>query len=69
MQVFDEKRCYRTDEIAVLLGTAISTVYRMIRNIEEPLRAFRLKTNGQLRVHGKDLNQYLIKHQVDPVNE
>ncbi len=69
MQVFDEKRCYRPDEIAGCLNVNISTVYRMIRSIEDPLPAFRLKSNGQLRVHGQSLNSYLATHQVDPLNE
>lgn len=69
MQVFEDNRCYRPDEVATLLGANISTVYRMIRSIEEPLPAFRLKTNGQLRVHGREINHYLTTHKVDPLSE
>ena len=69
MSIFDEKRCYSPVHVAEVLATDICTVYRMIRNIENPLPAFKLKSNGQLRVHGKDLNEYLSKNKVDPLNE
>jgi len=69
MSIFDEERCYSPVHVAEVLAIDTCTVYRMIRNIENPLPAFRLKSNGQLRVHGKDLNEYLRKNKVDPLNE
>jgi hypothetical protein len=69
MSIFNDERCYRPDEIADKLRADISTIYRLIKDIDDPLPAFRLKNNGQLRVHGKDLNQYLESHKVDPLNE
>ncbi|KQC07935.1 MAG: hypothetical protein APR54_00010 [Candidatus Cloacimonas sp. SDB] len=69
MHVFNESRCYTPLRVSEILSVDITTVYRMIRCIEDPLPAFRLKNNGQLRVHGKDLNEYFESHQVDPLNE
>ena len=67
MKMFDDTKCYPPYRVAEILSVDISTVYRLIRSIEEPLPAFRLKTNGQLRVHGKDLNTYFEDHKVDPL--
>ena len=69
VQVFKENRCYTPQRISEILEVDISTVYRLIRDIDDPLPAFRLKRNGQLRVHGKEINKYLEKHKVDPLNE
>lgn len=69
VQVFNESRCYTPVYVAEILNVDISTVYRLIRDIDDPLPAFRLKTNGQLRVHGKEINKYLEDHKVDPLNE
>lgn len=69
VQVFNESRCYTPVNVAEILNVDISTVYRLIRDIDDPLPAFRLKTNGQLRVHGKEINKYLEDHKVDPLNE
>ena len=69
MNVFNEERNYRTDEIADILRVDRSSVYRWIRDIENPLPAFRTKENGQLRCSGKDLNQYITKNQVKPEYE
>jgi predicted site-specific integrase-resolvase len=69
IQVFKESRCYTPVNVAEILNVDISTVYRLIRDIDDPLPAFRLKTNGQLRVHGKEINKYLEDHKVDPLNE
>ena len=69
MQVFKEQRCYTPLRVSEILSVDISTVYRLIRDIDDPLPAFRLKNNGQLRVHGKDLNTYFEDHKVDPLNE
>ncbi len=69
MSIFKDERNYRTDEIAEILRVDRSTVYRWIRDILDPLPAFRTKENGQLRCSGKDLNDYLNKHKVRPEYE
>ena len=69
MSVFNEERNYRTDEIADILRVDRSSVYRWIRDIENPLPACRTKENGQLRCKGKDLNAYLDRHKVRPEYE
>ena len=50
MSIFNDERNYRTDEIADILRVDRSSVYRWIRDIENPLPAFRTKENGQLRL-------------------
>ena len=62
-------RYYRPDEIAAVLNVARSTVYRMIRDIADPLPAYRINDKGPLRVHGKDINKYLESHKVRPEYE
>jgi len=62
-------RYYRPDEIAEALKVDRTTVYRMIRDVLDPLPAYRVNKDGPLRVHGKDLNQYLANHKVQPENE
>jgi len=69
MRIFKDERNYRTDEIAEILRVDRSSVYRWIRDILDPLPAFRTKENGQLRCSGKDLNDYLNKHKVRPEYE
>lgn len=69
MSIFQDERCYRPDEIAAKLNAALSTVYRLIKDIDDPIPAFRLKNNGQMRVYGRDMNAYLENHKVDPLNE
>ncbi len=69
MSIFKDERNYRTDEIAEILRVDRSSVYRWIRDILDPLPAFRTKENGQLRCSGKDLNDYLNKHKVRPEYE
>ena len=69
MSIFKDERTYRTDEIADILKVDRSSVYRWIRDILDPLPAFRTKDNGQLRCARKDLNDYLLKHKVRPEYE
>ncbi len=69
VQVFNESKCYTPLRVSEILAVDISTIYRLIRDIDHPLPAFRLKSNGQLRVHGKEINKYLEDHKVDPLNE
>ena len=69
MSIFNNDRNYRPDEVASKLRVSRNTVYRWIRDILDPLPAFRTKENGQLRCSGKDLNLYLQKHKVRPEYE
>ncbi|MCB5252617.1 MAG: helix-turn-helix domain-containing protein [Candidatus Cloacimonetes bacterium] len=69
MNIFKDERNYRTDEIADILRVDRSSVYRWIRDILDPLPAFRTKENGQLRCSGRDLNEYLESHKVRPEYE
>jgi len=67
MKLFDDKRSYRPDEIAERIEVHISTVYRMINDIDNPLPAFRIKR--QLRVNGAAANRYFEKQKVNPLEE
>jgi len=69
MSIFRDDRNYRPDEVAATLRVNRTTVYRCIKDILDPLPAFRTKENGQLRCSGKDLNEYLTKHKVRPEYE
>jgi excisionase family DNA binding protein len=69
MTAFDADRAYRPDEIAAALRVSRKTVYRWIRDIGNPLRAFRTTENGQLRCYGNDLNKYISANQVRPEYE
>ncbi len=62
-------RYYRPDEIAEALKVDRTTVYRMIKDVLDPLPAYRVNDRGPLRVHGNDINRYLEKHKVQPHNE
>jgi excisionase family DNA binding protein len=69
MSIFNDDRNYRTDEVADILRVDRSSVYRWIRNIPDPLPAFRTKEGGQLRCKGSALNAYIQKHEVRPEYE
>jgi len=69
MGIFKEDRCYRPDEIADQLHVDKSTVYRLIKDMDHPLPAFRIKEQGQLRCYGRDINKYLEDHKVRPEYE
>jgi excisionase family DNA binding protein len=60
---------YRPDEIAELLNVDKGTVYRLIRDIEDPLPALRLSKKGALRVAGRDLQEWMENHKVHPEDE
>lgn len=68
-RLFSDERCYRPDEIAEILQVDVSTVYRMIKDLDKPLYAFRLAGNRQLRVWGGDLNAYVEQSRVKPEEE
>lgn len=67
-KLFHAGRSYRPDEIAQKLAVDICTVYRMIRDIDDPLPAFRLR-GRVLRVEGRELIQYLERRKVNPADE
>jgi len=69
MNLFQDDRGYRPDEIAEKLNVDRSTIYRLIRKVFNPLPAYRTKENGQLRCFGRDINKYLQKYMVQPHNE
>ncbi len=66
--LFDSGRSYRPDEIAKKLAIDICTVYRMIRDIDDPLPAYR-PYGRALRVHGAEIVKYLERHKVKPEDE
>lgn len=68
MKLFEEDRTYRPDEVAERIGAHISTVYRMINDIEDPLKAFRLRGRS-LRINGADANAYFERRKVNPLDE
>lgn len=67
MKLFDDKRSYRPDEVADRIEVHVSTVYRMIRDIDDPLPAFRL--GRQLRINGAEANRYFEQKKVNPLEE
>lgn len=69
MDLFKSDRCYRPDEIATILGLDKSTVYRMMKDIDDPLPSYRAAGKRQLRAKGKDLNAYMERHRVRPTEE
>ncbi|MCD8479315.1 MAG: helix-turn-helix domain-containing protein [Candidatus Cloacimonetes bacterium] len=67
-ELFRGDRSYRPDEIAEKLKVDICTVYRMIRDIDDPLPAFRPHGRA-LRVEGAELIRYLERRKVRPEDE
>jgi excisionase family DNA binding protein len=67
-ELFRPDRSYRPDEIAQKLSVDVCTVYRMIRDINDPLPAFRPHGRA-LRVEGAELIRYLDRRKVKPENE
>ncbi len=68
-KLFKDDHAYPPNVIAARLGASRAKVYKMIGDINDPLPAFRLGGNGSLRVTGKDINNYLANHKVEPENE
>lgn len=66
--MFRDDKCYRPDEVAKVLSISTRSVYRKIQDVEDPLPAIRM-SRGTLRIPGDKLNQYLERHQVDPLEE
>lgn len=67
-ELFRSDRSYRPDEIAQKLSVDVCTVYRMIRDIDDPLPAFRPHGRA-LRVEGAELIRYLQRRKVKPEYE
>lgn len=67
-KMFESGRSYRPDEIAEKLNVDVCTVYRMIRNVNDPLPAFRPHGRA-LRVEGRQINIYLERRKVRPEDE
>jgi excisionase family DNA binding protein len=70
-EMFRSDRSYRPDEIAEKLQIDVRTVYRMIRDIVDPLPAYRPCGRGgrALRVEGAELIRYLERRKVRPEEE
>ena len=62
-------RCYRPDEVAKKLNIHVRSVYRHIGDPLDPLPALRLHKGGPLRIPGPELNRWLDRRRVDPLNE
>lgn len=59
-------RYYRPDEVAELLSVDKTTVYRMIRDIDDPLPAIKLVGDRCLRIPGQGLSEWLERRRVNP---
>lgn len=69
MQIFDDERNYYPFQVADILEVHKSTIYRMIRDIDDPLPAFRLRRNGRLKINGRELNKFIEKHKINVLEE
>jgi len=68
-KLFKDDRCYRPDEVAKILSIDIKTVYRRIKDLDNPFPCFRLKNHGPLRLPGNKMNKFLEDNKVDPLEE
>jgi excisionase family DNA binding protein len=57
-------RYYRPDEVAEILNVDKSSIYRMIKDIEDPLPAIKLN-GGCLRIPGQELSEWLERRRVN----
>lgn len=65
-----KSRWHTPTEVAEVLGVCVRSVYRWISAIDDPLPAHRTRNgHGILRVHGDDLNAYLDRNRVNPLDE
>ncbi len=60
---------YRPDEVAEALSVDKSTVYRLCKDLDDPMPAIRLGGKGPLRIHGVGLNEWLKRRKVNPGDE
>lgn len=68
MSLFGD-RCYRPDEVAQKLGVSVKSIYRWVRDLDDPLPALRIQQRGPLLIPGNALNAWLGRRQVDPLEE
>ena len=69
-QLFNNDRSYRPDEIAKKWDVNVRTVYRMVKDIDDPLPAFRPNgKKGVIRVKGSVLNEWTEQNKVNPLEE
>lgn len=62
-------RCYRPDEVAKRLDVSVRSIYRWMRDLDDPLPAYRMQQSGPLRIPGNGLNAWLDRRRVDPFDE
>lgn len=58
-------RYYRPDEVAELLSVDKTTIYRLIRDIDDPLPAIKLNGERCLRIPGQELSEWLERRRVN----
>ncbi len=63
-KLFKDDRCYRPDEIAKTWAVHVSTIYRLINNVDNQLSSFLLVK--KIRIWGRDANVYMEKNKVKP---
>lgn len=68
-KLFKDDRAYRPDEVAKILGIDIKTVYRRVKDLDNPFPCFRLKKHGPLRLPGNKMNKFLEDNKVNPLEE
>ena len=61
-------RCYRPDEVAAKLHVNIRTIYRHVNDIDDPLPSIRLAPRGPIRIPGSELNKWLERRRVNPLD-
>ena len=69
MEIFDDERNYYPFQVAEKLEVHISTIYRMIKDIDDPLPAFKLRRNGRLKLNGRKLNKFIKEHEINTLEE
>lgn len=68
-KLFKDDRAYRPDEVAEILGIDTKTVYRRIKDFDNPFPCVRLKKHGPLRLPGNKMNKFLEDNKVNPLEE
>ena len=68
-KLFKDDRCYRPDEVAEILGIDTKTVYRRIKDLDNPFPCSRLKKHGPLRLPGNEMNKFMEENKVNPLEE
>jgi len=60
--LFKDERLYRPDEVAKRLNISIKSIYRMIKDVDDPLPAIKIK--NIIRLPGNRLNEYIKRHTI-----